>query len=138
MFCKKGVLGNFPKFTGKHLRQSLFFNKVAGPSPATSLKRETLAQVFSCEFCEIFQEHLFYRTPLDVCFCTLKTYLKFCEQVKWNAAISGKVRTEIPGRSVANTSKQANAENINRSNSLYTVYSLTIPRNISDDAFILC
>ena len=22
------------------------------------------AQVFSCEFCEIFEEHLFYRTPL--------------------------------------------------------------------------
>ena len=27
---KKGVLKNFAKFTGKHLRQSLFFNKVAG------------------------------------------------------------------------------------------------------------
>ena len=26
----KGVLGNFAKFTGKHLCQSLFFNKVAG------------------------------------------------------------------------------------------------------------
>ena len=29
VFCKKGVLRNFAKFTGKHLRQSLFFNKVA-------------------------------------------------------------------------------------------------------------
>ena len=27
MFCKKGVLRNFAKFTGKHLCQSLFFNK---------------------------------------------------------------------------------------------------------------
>ena len=27
---KKGVLANFTKFTGKHLNQSLFFNKVAG------------------------------------------------------------------------------------------------------------
>ena len=27
---KKGVLRNFVKFTGKHLCQSLFFNKVAG------------------------------------------------------------------------------------------------------------
>ena len=27
---KKGVLGNFAKFTGKHLYQSLFVNKVAG------------------------------------------------------------------------------------------------------------
>ena len=28
--CKKGVLRNFAKLTGKHLCQSLFFNKVAG------------------------------------------------------------------------------------------------------------
>ena len=27
---KKGVLRNFAKFSGKHLCQSLFFNKVAG------------------------------------------------------------------------------------------------------------
>ena len=43
------VLRNFAKFTGKHLCQSL--------------KKEALAQVFSCEFCEIskntfFMEHL--------------------------------------------------------------------------------
>ena len=30
VFCKKGVLRNFAKFTGKHLCQSLFLNKVAG------------------------------------------------------------------------------------------------------------
>ena len=30
MFYKKGVLRNFAKFTGKHLCQRLFFNKVAG------------------------------------------------------------------------------------------------------------
>ena len=29
---KKGVLRNFAEFTGKHLSQSLFFNKVAGLS----------------------------------------------------------------------------------------------------------
>ena len=33
VFCKKGVLRNFTKFTGKQLCQSLFFNKVAGLSP---------------------------------------------------------------------------------------------------------
>ena len=27
-FCIKGVLRNFAKFTGKHLCQSLFFNKL--------------------------------------------------------------------------------------------------------------
>ena len=48
---RKDVLRNFAKFTGKHLFQRLFF------------KKESLAQVFSCEFCEIskntfFTEHL--------------------------------------------------------------------------------
>ena len=59
----KGFLRNFVKFTGKHLRQSLFFNKVAGLRPATLLKKETLAQVFSCEFYEISKNNFFYRTP---------------------------------------------------------------------------
>ena len=30
VFYKEGVLKNVEKFTGKHLRQGLFFNKVAG------------------------------------------------------------------------------------------------------------
>ena len=49
---KKGVLRNFAKFTWKHLCQSLFFNKVAGGA-CNFIKKETLAQVFSGEFCEI-------------------------------------------------------------------------------------
>ena len=32
------------------------------------IKKETLAQVFSCEFCEIFKNTYFYRTPLVDCF----------------------------------------------------------------------
>ena len=48
VFCKKGVLRNFAKFTGKHLCQGLFLNKVAGVH--SFIKKETLAQVFSCEF----------------------------------------------------------------------------------------
>ena len=51
----RGAPKNFTEFTEKHLCQSPFLNKVAGltPSrPATLLKKETLAQVFSCEFCE--------------------------------------------------------------------------------------
>ena len=59
MFCEKGVLRNFAKFAGKHLCQSLFFNKVAG----NIIKKETLAQVFSCEFCEISKNTFCYRTP---------------------------------------------------------------------------
>ena len=30
MFCRKGILRNILKFTGKHLHRSLFLNKVAG------------------------------------------------------------------------------------------------------------
>ena len=54
---KKGVLRNFAKFTGKQLCRSFFLNKVAGLRPATLLKK-TLAQVFSCEFCENFKKIL--------------------------------------------------------------------------------
>ena len=49
VFCKKNVLKNFAKFTGERLGQSLFFNK-----------KETLAQAFSCEFCEIFKKLMFF------------------------------------------------------------------------------
>ena len=61
---KKDVLENFTKFTGKHQCQSSLFNKVAGLSPETLFKKETLAQVFSCEFCEISTNTFSYRTPL--------------------------------------------------------------------------
>ena len=55
VFCKKGTLRNFTKFTGKHLCQRLFSNKVADLRPATLFKKETLAQLFSCEFCKFLQ-----------------------------------------------------------------------------------
>ena len=34
VLCERGVLENFAKFTGKHLCQSLFFNKVRGLVPS--------------------------------------------------------------------------------------------------------
>ena len=34
VLCERGVLENFAKFTGKHLCQSLFFNKVTGLAPS--------------------------------------------------------------------------------------------------------
>ena len=41
-------------------------------------KKETLAQMLSCEFCKNFQGHLFHRTPPDDCFWIVLTlsYLK--------------------------------------------------------------
>ena len=46
VFCKKGVLRNFTKFTGKHLCQSLFFNKDEGLRPTTLLKKTSVKGVF--------------------------------------------------------------------------------------------
>ena len=56
---KKVVLRNFSKFTGKHLCQSLFLNKVAGlrPKACNFIKKETPAQVFFVNF------EKFLRTP---------------------------------------------------------------------------
>ena len=39
VFCKKGALTNFAKFTGRQMCLNLFFNKVAGLRPATLLKK---------------------------------------------------------------------------------------------------
>ena len=50
VFCKKGVLRNFTKFTGKHLCQSLFFKKVAGLRPATLLKKRLWHSWFPVNF----------------------------------------------------------------------------------------
>ena len=63
---KKYVLKNFTKFTGTHLCQSLFLNKASGlrPQVCNFIKKELLAQVFSCEFCKMFKNTYFCRTPL--------------------------------------------------------------------------
>ena len=54
---KKGVLRNFTKFTGKHLCQSIFVNKVAGLSLATLLKKRLWHRCFPVKFAK------FLRTP---------------------------------------------------------------------------
>ena len=43
---KKVVLRNFAKLTGKHLRQSLFLNKIADLNPATLLKWDSGTGIF--------------------------------------------------------------------------------------------
>ena len=52
VFCKKSGLRHFSKFTGKHQLQACNF-----------IKKETLGQVFSCEFWEIFKSTFLQRTP---------------------------------------------------------------------------
>ena len=66
--CRSG--GFLAKFTGKHLCQSLYLNKVADLA-YNFIKIETLAQVFSCEFCKIakntfFTEHIWATASLYI------------------------------------------------------------------------
>ena len=65
---KIGVPRNFTKFTGKHLCQSLFFNKVAGPRPATLWNKRLWYRCFPVNFMK-FLRTPFYKTRLDDCFC---------------------------------------------------------------------
>ena len=55
---KKGVLRNFTKFIGKHLCQSLIFNKVGGLRPTALLKKRLRHRYFPADFVE------FPRTPI--------------------------------------------------------------------------
>ena len=86
MFCKKGVLRNLAKFTRKHLCQRVFFNKVAGLGLKLYWKKESLAQVFSCKFCEI-SKNIFFQNTVgrllleNPSFCSAFWYLLFYKKV---------------------------------------------------------
>ena len=56
---KKGVLRNFTKFTGKHLCQSVLFNKVADLRPATSLKKRIWHRRFPVNFAKFLRRPFF-------------------------------------------------------------------------------
>ena len=45
----------------KNSRQTLVNHRLEA---CNFIKKETLAQVFSCEFCEIYKNTFYYRTPL--------------------------------------------------------------------------
>ena len=65
MLCRKGVFRNFIKFTGKQLQlcRNLFLIKLQAEA-CNFIKKKTLTQVFSCEFCEISKNTFSHRTPL--------------------------------------------------------------------------
>ena len=63
---------NFAKFTGKHLFQSFFFNKVPGFRTATLLKKRLWRRWFLVNFSKLLRTP-FCRTPLDDCFRTFSS-----------------------------------------------------------------
>ena len=70
VFHKKVVLRNFAKFTRKHLRQRVFFNKVAGLRLASLSKRGSGTGIFLW-ILRNFSEHLLLQNTCDGCFWIL-------------------------------------------------------------------
>ena len=68
VFCKKRVKRNSTKFIGKQLRESLFFNKIAGLGPATLLKKNFV----KFRRTSFYKEHLWW---------LLLSYWKFNKEV---------------------------------------------------------
>ena len=97
VFCKKGVLKDFTKFTEKHLCQSLFLSKVAGLRPVTLLKKRLWHRCFPVNYPKFlrtpfFTEHLWWLLLLfliseriqilflmeKICVCVDLTELSLC------------------------------------------------------------
>ena len=96
VFCKKGVLRDFAKSTGKHLCQSLFFNKVAGLRPATLLKKRLWYRCFLVNFVK------FLRTPF---FSEHLRWLLLLWLQKWGGLANLSLRWSIPNCSPTSTYK---------------------------------
>ena len=83
VFYKKGTLKIFSKFTGKHLCQRRFFNKLQA-EVCNFIEKKTPAQVLSCEFW-----YKFLRTPLlqnasrRLLLCETTTYKFWSRKSQW-------------------------------------------------------
>ena len=60
VFCNKGIL--YAKLIGKHLCQSLFFNKVVCLRPAILLKKGLWHRCFPIKFAKFSRTNFFHRT----------------------------------------------------------------------------
>ena len=73
MFCKKGVLRNFAKLTGKHLCQSLYFNEVA-----------CLTAAFLTEHLRWLPLYVIIKASIKTILVTLLLIIKICLSVEIN------------------------------------------------------
>ena len=75
--CKIEVV--IQRISVKKVFLNIFQNLKENPCPRVSfliklqLKKETLTQLFSCEFCNIFKNTFFYRTPTVAASCKTRT-----------------------------------------------------------------
>ena len=102
--CKKGVLKNFTKFTGKQLRQSHFLNKVCRPEAYNFIKMRFWHSCFPVSFAKFFRTPFFSRTspvaaskqetPADMVYCEFskkfnKTF--FIDQIRVTASLVSRI-----------------------------------------------
>ena len=73
---KRGVLKNFANFTGKHLYQSLFFNKVAGLTNAILFKNRLWHRCFPVNLAKFLRIPFLHNTSGQL---LLFFYLRFIE-----------------------------------------------------------
>ena len=66
VFCKKGVLKNFAKFTGKHLSQSLFLIKLQPEATTTEAAQKQPVEVFCSNRCSLKFNRLHRKTPVSM------------------------------------------------------------------------
>ena len=87
MFCVyhvllKGVLKYVAKRTGKHLCQSLFFNKVSGLRPATLLKKRHWHRCFPVSCTKFLRTFFLQKTSgrLVLIFGSLRHFITKCDR----------------------------------------------------------
>ena len=74
---KKGVVSDFVKFKGKYLCRKLFFKKLRMWG-LQLYEKETLGQLFFCEFCEISKSAFFTEHLLATASDSSKTVALYC------------------------------------------------------------
>ena len=88
---QKGVLRNLTKLTGKHLCQTLFFNKVAGLRPATLLKKRLWHRYFPVNFAKFLRTPFLQNTCgslLLIVYPACEKNPLFCVQIIWCSSYS--------------------------------------------------
>ena len=86
MFFKVGVLKSYAIFAGKHLRWSHFWIKFQSFRPGTL--KITPTKVLFCEYCKIFKNSFFHRTPPVAASVTCKRRSSF-QDMTWLSINSG-------------------------------------------------
>ena len=79
---KIGIFRNFAKFTGKHLYQNLFLNKVQGFRPASLLKKRLWLRCFFLNFAKFLRTYLLQNISELVLLS--EVFIKFSdEDIRW-------------------------------------------------------